>query len=148
VINYRTEDVAARFRDITGGAGVDHVVDVGLGGNLVATLGSLRMGGRMAFQASNTDRQPRVSAAMLMQENLTIRGMVLPSVPHDTRRRGSRGRDRGSRAAPVASTANRTTSSNHSNNRHDRLFRVGSSMVRVTDGPNVGGHGSDIRVVQ
>lgn len=37
VINYRTEDVAARVAEITGGEGVDHVVDVDLGGNLAAT---------------------------------------------------------------------------------------------------------------
>src|SRR5690349_21753590 len=36
VINYRSEDVAARVRALTGG--VDHVVDVDFGGNLAATL--------------------------------------------------------------------------------------------------------------
>ena len=41
-INYRTEDVAARVRDITGGEGVDHVVDVDFGGNLTAVLASVR----------------------------------------------------------------------------------------------------------
>jgi NADPH:quinone reductase len=87
VINYRTEDVAARVRDITGGAGVDHVVDVDFGGNLTATLASLRMGGSLAFYASNGDREPRLSAAMLMQKNLTVHAMVLPTVPHEARRR-------------------------------------------------------------
>lgn len=87
VINYRTEDVAARVRDITGGAGVDHVVDVDFGGNLAATLASLRMGGSLAFYASSTDREPRVAASTLMQKHLTIHGMVLPSVPHEARRR-------------------------------------------------------------
>ena len=74
------------MRDITGGAGVDHVVDVDFGGNLAATLASLRMGGSLAFYASNGDREPRVSAATLMQKNLTIHGMVLPSVPHEAPR--------------------------------------------------------------
>jgi len=87
VVNYRTEDVAARVRDITDGAGVDHVVDVDFGGNLAATVASLRLGGSLAFYASNGDREPRVSAATLMQKNLTIHGMVLPSVPHEARRR-------------------------------------------------------------
>jgi len=87
VINYRTDDVAARICDITGGAGVDHVVDVDFGGNLTATLTSLRMGGSLAFYASNGDREPRVPAAMVMQKNLAIYGMVLPSVPHEARRR-------------------------------------------------------------
>jgi NADPH:quinone reductase len=86
-INYRTEDVAARVRDITGGAGVDHVVDVDFGGNLTATLASLRMGGSLAFYASNGDREPRLSAALLMQKNLTVHAMVLPTVPHEARRR-------------------------------------------------------------
>src|SRR6202161_3915594 len=45
VINYRSEDVAARVRDITGGELVDHVVDVDLGGNLAAALASVRDGG-------------------------------------------------------------------------------------------------------
>lgn len=87
VINYRTEDVVARVRAITGGAGVDHVVDVDFGGNLAATLASLRMGGSLAFYASNGDREPRVSAALLMQKNLAIHATVLPSVPHEARRR-------------------------------------------------------------
>lgn len=86
-INYRTEDVAARVRDITGGAGVDHVVDVDFGGNLTATLASLRTGGSLAYYASNGDREPRVPAALVMQKNLAIHGMVLPSVPHEARRR-------------------------------------------------------------
>jgi NADPH2:quinone reductase len=46
VINYRQEDVAARVREITGGAGVDHVVDVDFGGNLAATLGCVRANGQ------------------------------------------------------------------------------------------------------
>ncbi len=87
VINYRTENVAACVRDITGGVGVDHVVDVDFGGNLAATLASLRMGGSLAFYASNGDREPRLSAAMLMQKNLAVHAMVLPSVPHEARRR-------------------------------------------------------------
>jgi NADPH2:quinone reductase len=87
VINYRTEDVAARVREITRGAGVDHVVDVDFGGNLTVTLASLRMGGSLAFYASNGDREPGVSAAALMQKNLAVYGMVLPSSPHESRRR-------------------------------------------------------------
>ncbi|HLB99359.1 MAG TPA: NADPH:quinone reductase, partial [Acetobacteraceae bacterium] len=34
VIDYRREDVLARVLEITGGAGVDHVVDVDFGGNM------------------------------------------------------------------------------------------------------------------
>lgn len=55
VINYRTEDVATRVRDITGGEGVDHVVDVDFGGNLAATLRCVRSNGSVAIYASNGD---------------------------------------------------------------------------------------------
>lgn len=39
VLNYRTGNVAARVAEITRGAGVDHVVDVDLGGNLGGDAG-------------------------------------------------------------------------------------------------------------
>jgi NADPH2:quinone reductase len=38
IIDYRREDVAARILDITGGVGVDHIVEVDFGGNLAAAL--------------------------------------------------------------------------------------------------------------
>ena len=38
VINYRSEDVAERVLDITGGVGVGHIAEVDFGGNLAATL--------------------------------------------------------------------------------------------------------------
>ncbi len=52
VIDYRREDVLARVLDITGGAGVDHVVDVDFGGNMKVTLGAVRANGSIAVYAS------------------------------------------------------------------------------------------------
>jgi NADPH2:quinone reductase len=87
VINYRQEDVAARVREITGDAGVDHVVDVDFGGNLAATLGCLRANGGIAIYASNGDRTPRVPIGDLMQRNVSLYPMSLPGTPHASRRR-------------------------------------------------------------
>ena len=87
MINYRSEDVAARVRDITGGAGVDHVVDVDFGGNLAATLGCVRANGSIAIYASNGDRSPRVPIGELMQRNVALHPMSLPGSPHPARRR-------------------------------------------------------------
>lgn len=86
-INYRTEDVAARVRDLTGGVGVDHVVDVDLGGNLAATLASVRENGSIAYYASNGALDPSVPLRQVMAKNLTIRGFVLPTSPHPDRKR-------------------------------------------------------------
>jgi NADPH2:quinone reductase len=86
-INYRQEDVAARVREITGGAGVDHVVDVDFGGNLAATLGCVRANGSIAIYASNGDRTPRVPIGELMQRNVSLYPMSLPGSPHASRKR-------------------------------------------------------------
>jgi len=87
VINYRTEDVAARVRDITGGDLVDHIVDVDLGGNLATALASVREGGSIAYYASNGALEPVVPMRAVMAKNLTIRGFILPSSPHADRKR-------------------------------------------------------------
>jgi NADPH2:quinone reductase len=87
VINYRTEDVAARVRAITRGAGVDHVVDVDLGGNLAAVMASVRENGSIAYYASNGNREPVVNLSAVMAKNLTVRGFALPTSPHPDRRR-------------------------------------------------------------
>ena len=87
VINYRTEDVAKRVRDITGGEMVDHVVDVDLGGNLASVLASVREGGSIAYYASNGNLDPVVPLRTLMAKNLTVRGFVLPTSPHADRKR-------------------------------------------------------------
>lgn len=90
VVNYRTEDVAARVADITQGAGIDHVVDVDLGGNLAAVLASLREHGSIAYYASNGALEPKLNLRMLMAKNLTLRGFVLPTSPHAARKRAQR----------------------------------------------------------
>jgi NADPH2:quinone reductase len=87
VINYRTEDVATRVHDITGGELADHVVDVDLGGNLTATLASVRDGGSIAYYASRGALEPSVPLRTVMAKNLTIRGFVLPTSPHAGRKR-------------------------------------------------------------
>jgi NADPH2:quinone reductase len=87
VIDYRREDVLARVLDITGGAGVDHVVDVDFGGNMKVTLGAVRANGSIAVYASNGDRTPAVPIRELMQKNVALYAMSLPGSPHEARKR-------------------------------------------------------------
>lgn len=87
VVNYRAEDVAERVRGLTGGEGVDHVVDVDFGGNLTATLRCLRANGSVAIYASNGDRTPMLPVGELMQRNITLYPMSLPGSPHAARKR-------------------------------------------------------------
>lgn len=87
VINYRQQDVAARVRELTGGVGVDHVVDVDFGGNLAATLASVRANGSVAVYASSGNRTPLLPVGELMQRNVSLFPMSLPGTPHAARQR-------------------------------------------------------------
>jgi NADPH2:quinone reductase len=87
VIDYRREDVAASVLDITGGVGIDHIVEVDFGGNLAAALRCVRINGSIAVYATNGDREPRVLVRDLMQKNLAVYSMSLAGVPHPDRRR-------------------------------------------------------------
>jgi len=87
VVNYRTEDVPAAVADFTGGAGVDHVVDVDFGGNLATTLRCVKLNGSVAYYASKGEQAPRIPAGELMRKNITVRGVLLPVAPHEARRR-------------------------------------------------------------
>lgn len=51
-INYKTEDVAGQVLEITGGKGVDRVVEVELGGNIDVTAKVLKTGAVIAAYAS------------------------------------------------------------------------------------------------
>lgn len=51
-INYREEDVAERVKELTGGKGVDRIVEVELGGNMAVSEKVLKTGGVIAAYAS------------------------------------------------------------------------------------------------
>jgi NADPH2:quinone reductase len=87
VIDYRREDLAARLLEITGGVGVDHVVEVDFGGNMAAVLPGLRDGASVAIYASNGNRTPAVPVHTLMFRNISLHPMILPTSPPEARRR-------------------------------------------------------------
>ncbi len=95
VIDYRREDVAARVRELTDGAGVDHIVDVDFGGNLAANLACAAMNGSIAYYATRGAANPAVPAGALMRLNLTVAGVYLPVSPHAARTRAQTDRGRG-----------------------------------------------------
>jgi NADPH2:quinone reductase len=86
VIDYRTEDVAARLREITGGAGIDRVVDVELGVNLPTYAAALRPNAAIACYAS-VARQEALLPLRLRQLNLTLRMVYVYTMPEAARRR-------------------------------------------------------------
>jgi NADPH2:quinone reductase len=52
-IDYRNEDVGARVRDLTGGEGVDRVIELDIAGNAKSSVDALKPGGTLAVYGSN-----------------------------------------------------------------------------------------------
>lgn len=78
VINYRTEDVAARVRAITGQeAGLDRVVEVAFGANLATDLALLKPGGVIATYASDAAPEPAIPFWPMLMKDLTVRFVLV-----------------------------------------------------------------------
>jgi NADPH:quinone reductase len=81
VIDYKTEDVAAKALAFTGGRGVDRVVDVDFGGNISTSLKLMAMNSTIAVYATNGNRNPVVPMRELMEKCIAVRALVLYALP-------------------------------------------------------------------
>jgi NADPH2:quinone reductase len=81
VINYRNEDVVARVREATAGAGVARIVEVDFGGNLDASLELIQSNGVIAMFSSLKTREPVVPVIRLMLKAVTVHFIQLGLSP-------------------------------------------------------------------
>lgn len=72
IVNYKAEDVAARIKEITGGKGVDRIIEVDFAGNLEINLKAIARNGTIATYASDSDTTPHIPVYSLIYKNLTI----------------------------------------------------------------------------
>lgn len=77
VINYRAEDVAAQVQAMTGGAGVDRIVEVAFGANLAVSLQVLKTNGVIATYASDGDPTPAIPFGQLLGKDVTVRFVLV-----------------------------------------------------------------------
>lgn len=84
-VNYRTEDVAARVLELTGGEGVDRIVEVDFGGNLAASQQALKLNGSIGCYASTGDRQPAVEYQAFSRKNATVHFVLVYSEPESAK---------------------------------------------------------------
>ena len=87
VVNYRNDDVAARVKELTGGKGVDRVVDVELGANLPDYVKALRAGAVVSSYASMKKPEPILPFYDLMRLNVTLRLVFVYTMPQVAKRR-------------------------------------------------------------
>ncbi|MBT3400020.1 MAG: NADPH:quinone reductase [Rhodospirillaceae bacterium] len=78
-VNYRDDDPAQQIFDLTGGEGVDRIVEVDLAANLGLTAKALKSGGTVSVYASTGD--PENLMLRMALRNARLRFMVLHSVP-------------------------------------------------------------------
>jgi NADPH2:quinone reductase len=77
VINYREEDVATQVGELTGGAGVDRIVEVAFGANLPTSLQVLKTNGVIATYSSDADMTPTIPFGQLLVKDITVRFVLV-----------------------------------------------------------------------
>lgn len=73
VINYKTDSVRENILELTGGAGVDRVIEVEFGGNLAEIAPVLKAGAVIATYGSMANPNPVIPFYDLMFKNVTLR---------------------------------------------------------------------------
>ncbi len=80
VINYkRHEDWGREVLDVTGGRGVDHVIEVGGPGTLPQSIAACRIGGHIALIGVLTGRAGPVPTAAMMAKQQRLQGLIVGS---------------------------------------------------------------------
>ena len=80
-VNYKTQpDWDKAVLDLTGGAGADHVVEVGGAGTLGKSLKAVKFGGRVAMIGVLSGGSAEVGIAPLLMKNVRVQGLLVGSV--------------------------------------------------------------------
>lgn len=78
VINYKSENVAQRVKEITGAdAGLDRVIEVAFGVNLATDVALLKAGGVIASYASDAIHEPAIPFWPMLSKDLTVRFVLV-----------------------------------------------------------------------
>ena len=84
IINYRTEDVTTRIMDLTGGEGVDRIVEVDFAGNFPVTGQILKTNGVVAIYSWGTIQQPPVPL-QFRRSNTVVRNVLVYEMPESAK---------------------------------------------------------------
>lgn len=84
-INYKTEDVAQRIKELTKGEGVDRIVEVDFGKNLPVSLAIIKNGGVIAAYSSTGNPEPKLPFSAFMRLNTTIRLVLVYSMAEEAK---------------------------------------------------------------
>ena len=89
IVNYRTEDVAARIKRVTEGRGIDRISEVDFGGNLATTLAVMNMSCAIGSYASRGAPDPSLPFYPLVFKNVVLRFLQCHAMPDTLRAEGA-----------------------------------------------------------
>jgi len=87
-IDYRTEDVGGRVRELTGGEGVDRVIELDIAGNAKSSVDALKPGGTLAVYGSNKPDFTMPFGPMIVK-NVTAAFFIVYELSPAQRREGA-----------------------------------------------------------
>ncbi|MEA2602240.1 MAG: hypothetical protein QOF89_3232 [Acidobacteriota bacterium] len=77
-INYReTPDWGAKAKELTGGTGVDLIVEVGGAGTLKQSLQAVRMGGTIALMGNLAGTTAEIPLPLIFMQNVRVQGILV-----------------------------------------------------------------------
>jgi NADPH:quinone reductase-like Zn-dependent oxidoreductase len=78
LINYRTNpDWEKRAKELTGGQGVDHIVEVGGAGTFNRSLRAIRIGGQISLIGNLSGNSTEVNLVLILMQNIRVQGMLV-----------------------------------------------------------------------
>lgn len=89
-VNYRTDDWSTRIRDLTGGAGVDVILDGQAGPYTERELEALAFDGRLVLIASHLGATAEINVRNIVRRRLTLTGSTLRPRPPEYKGRIAR----------------------------------------------------------
>ncbi len=79
-INYKAHpDWEKKVRELTGGTGADHVVEVGGGGTLAKSVRAVRVGGQISLIGVLAGAATEVNLAPILMQNIRVQGVIVGS---------------------------------------------------------------------
>jgi NADPH:quinone reductase-like Zn-dependent oxidoreductase len=82
-VNYRSEpEWGKRVRELSGGEGVDHVIEVGGGETLPRSLQAVRAGGTVSLIGVLSGRPTRLDVASILMRSIRVQGVLVGSKRH------------------------------------------------------------------
>jgi NADPH2:quinone reductase len=90
VFDHHGDGLAEQVLDLTGGRGVDRIVDAEFGANLAAATAMLAANGTIATYASPVAPTPTCAVYPLMLKNATLRFVLVYDMPEEAKQQAAR----------------------------------------------------------